>query len=200
VGTYTFKVNSGASVLVKTISATASTSGKIKQLATNIAVPPITAGNSALYLLPDRLLVREGKRYSDIDYQALRVFHQKQRFIESSAPPQDALQVDRTWQYVNVKGGPDRRYANNRMLPVMLYGRLVITSASGLYWIVQISRADAAEAVAQVVSAAPIEPVASGAVTVCQQQQLLGDPSGDVGEDLISQFVVGAPQPAGQYP
>jgi hypothetical protein len=40
----------------------------------------------------------------------------------------------------------------------------------------------------------------TGAELLCQLQQLLGDPSGDVGEDLISQFVVGAPQPAGQYP
>jgi hypothetical protein len=56
---------------------------------------------------------------------------------------------------VNIKGGPDRRYANNRMLPVMLYGRLLITSASGLYWIIQISRADAAQSVAQVLSTAP---------------------------------------------
>ncbi|MCV7380929.1 hypothetical protein BST11_12595 [Mycobacterium alsense] len=161
VGTYNYKVNAGASSLVKTIGATASTSGKIKQLATNIAVPSITAGNSALYLLPDRMLVREGKRYSDIEYQALRVFHQEQRFIESSLPPSDALQVDSTWQYVKVKGGPDRRYKNNRILPILLYGRLVITSASGLYWIIQISRADAAEPISQVISAAPIEPAAS---------------------------------------
>ncbi len=40
----------------------------------------------------------------------------------------------------------------------------------------------------------------TGAELLCQQQQLLGDPSGDVGEDLISHFVVGAPQPAGQHP
>ena len=155
VGTHAFKTNSGASALVNTISATAGTSVKNKQLATNIAVPSITAGNSALYLLPDRLLVREGKRYSDIDYQALRIFQQKQRFIESSSPPRDALQVDSTWQIVNVKGGPDRRYKNNRILPIMLYGRLLITSASGLYWMIQMSRADAAEPLAKVISAAP---------------------------------------------
>jgi hypothetical protein len=40
----------------------------------------------------------------------------------------------------------------------------------------------------------------TGAELLCQQQQLLGDPSRNVGADLISQFVVGAPQPAGQYP
>jgi DNA polymerase-3 subunit epsilon len=100
-------------------------------------------------------LIRDGKRYSDIDYSDLRIFHEQKRFIETSALPGDALQVDHTWQYVNVKGGPDRRFANNRMLPVMLYGRLVITSASGLYWIVQTSRADAAQPVAQILTAAP---------------------------------------------
>jgi predicted RNA-binding Zn-ribbon protein involved in translation (DUF1610 family) len=163
IGTYAFKTNSGASAIDKTINATATASGQIKQLATNIAIPCITAANSALYFLPDRLLVREGKHYSDIDYSALRIFNQRQRFIESSTPPRDAYQVDTTWQIVNVKGGPDRRYKNNRMLPVMLYGRLIVTSASGLHWIVQISRADAAEPVAQVISSAPAqsaEPVA----------------------------------------
>jgi len=163
VGTYNFKVNSGASTLVNTVRALAGTSGKVKQLATNIAVPSITAGPSALYFLPDRLLIRDGKRYSDLDYQALRVFHEKKRFIETAAPPRDSVQVDQTWQYVNVRGGPDRRFKNNPMRPIMLYGRMVLASASGLYWIVQISRPDAAEGVAQVISAAPKEPIRQAA-------------------------------------
>jgi hypothetical protein len=37
----------------------------------------------------------------------------------------------------------------------------------------------------------------AGAELLCQQHQLLGYPSGDVGENLIRQFVVGASQPAG---
>jgi hypothetical protein len=159
VGTYSFKVNAGASTLVNTVGAAADTSGKTRPLATNIAVPSITAGKSALYFLPDRLLVRDGKQYSDVDYQALRIFHETKRFIESSAPPRDSVQVDRTWRYVNVKGGPDRRFKNNPMLPVMLYGRLLLATAGGLYWIVQISRADAAERVAEIISAAPKEPI-----------------------------------------
>jgi DNA polymerase-3 subunit epsilon len=67
VGTYNFKVNSGASAVVNRVTAAASTSGKINQLSTNIAVPSITAGNSTLYFLPDRTVIRDGKRYSDID-------------------------------------------------------------------------------------------------------------------------------------
>jgi DNA-directed RNA polymerase subunit RPC12/RpoP len=41
----------------------------------------------------------------------------------------------------------------------MLYGRLLLATAGGLYWIVQISRADAAKGIAQVISAAPKEPI-----------------------------------------
>lgn len=170
-GTHSFKVNAGASALVNRINAAASTSGKIKHLATNIAVPSITAGNSALYLLPDRLVVRDGKRYGDIDYQALRAFHQTERFIETSPLPGDSVQVDSTWQYVNVKGGPDRRFANNRMLPIMRYGRLIITSDSGLYWIIQTSRPDAAGAVAQAMSAAPAEPAARSVTNIAPAAQ-----------------------------
>lgn len=155
VSTYGYKVNAGASSLVNRISSTASTSDKIKQLATNVAIPSLTAGRCALYLLPDRLLVRDGKHYSDVDYRELRVFHQEQRFIENSAVPRDAVQVDSTWQYVNVKGGPDRRFKNNRILPIMLYGQIVIASPGGLYWIIQTSRAGAAEAISQVISSAP---------------------------------------------
>ena len=77
------------------------------------------------------------------------------RFVEDSVPPTDAAQVDYTWQYVNVKGGPDRRFASNRVLPIMLYGQLDITTLHGLYWRIQISRADAAAAVASVLSSAP---------------------------------------------
>jgi hypothetical protein len=148
-------MHSGASAVVNTVNAVTSTSGKVKQLSANIALPSITAGSPALYFLRDRVLIRDGKRYSDIDYRDLRVFHEQKRFIESSSPPRDAVQVDHTWQYVNVKGRPDRRFANNPARPIMLYGRLVFTSANGLYWIIQISRAEAAQPVAQVLSATP---------------------------------------------
>jgi hypothetical protein len=48
VGTFSFKVNAGASYLVNRVNAAASTSGTMKQLVTNIAVPSITARNSVV--------------------------------------------------------------------------------------------------------------------------------------------------------
>jgi hypothetical protein len=125
-------------------------------LATNVTVPSITAGRSSLYFLPDRLLVRDGKHYSDVSYDNIKSEGSRGRFIEGPGrPPTDATQVDQTWQYVNVKGGPDRRYAINPVLPIMLYGNIDITSPQGLGWRVQVSRADAAPAVVQTLGAAP---------------------------------------------
>lgn len=148
---YQYKRNAGASTLISQIPAAAGLSGPA-QLKTNIEIPSIVAGKSALYFLPDRLLVRDGKRFTDVSYEHLQVFQTTQRFIESSAPPADGTMVDTTWLYVNKGGGPDRRFNNNRQLPVMLYGRVVFTTSAGLYWILQISRHQAAEPVAQMIS------------------------------------------------
>ena len=148
---YLHKRNAGASTLISSVTAAAGLSGPA-QLKTNIVIPSIVTGKSALYFLPDRLLVRDGKRFTDVSYENLGVFQTTVRFIESAAPPTDGTIVDTTWLYVNKDGGPDRRFNNNRQLPVMLYGRVVLTTATGLYWIIQISRYQAAEPVAQVIS------------------------------------------------
>lgn len=34
--------------------------------------------------------------------------------------------IGSTWQYVNKSGGPDRRFKNNRQLPIVEYGRLTL--------------------------------------------------------------------------
>lgn len=54
------------------------------------------------------------------------------KFIESEAVPKDTQIVGQTWKYVNKSGGPDRRFRDNRQLPICLYGRLELSSASGL--------------------------------------------------------------------
>jgi Protein of unknown function (DUF4236) len=153
--TYQHKTNAGASNLVNRITAAAAYNPP-KHLATNVAVPSVTAGKSSLYFLPDRLLVRDGKHYSDVSYNNLKSEGSRGRFIEGPVqPPTDSTLVDRTWQYVNVKGGPDRRYANNPVLPIMLYGNIDLASPQGLSWRVQVSRADAAPAIAQTLGVAP---------------------------------------------
>lgn len=152
--TYQYKVNAGATTIVSRSAAGASLEPP-STLATNITVPSITSGKAGLFFLPDRLLVKDGKQFSDISYSNLELTAMAIRFTESGRTPRDAQQVDTTWQYVNVSGGPDRRFKNNRQYPVMLYGELTLASQGGLYWLLQSSQPTSAKEVVDVLRAAP---------------------------------------------
>ena len=88
-----------------------------RHLRTNIAVPSMTTSRRGLYLLPDRVLVRDGNHYASVTYSELGAEESQQRFIEDGPVPSDSRVLGHTWQYVNKSGGPDRRFNNNRQLP-----------------------------------------------------------------------------------
>lgn len=125
------KMNSGVSAIVSRKPATLNMDGP-RELVTNIAVPSFICGAYKLYLLPDRVLVKHGRRFADLSYSDLLVHVNDLRFHEDGTVPRDSQQVGTTWQYVNVKGGPDRRFKNNPRLRIMLYGRISFTTKSGL--------------------------------------------------------------------
>jgi hypothetical protein len=77
------------------------------------------------------LIVRDGRRFSDVSYDVLDVSFKAGRFIEDGSVPRDGQQLDTTWRFVNVKGGPDRRYNDNRQLSVMLYGNIGVGRQGG---------------------------------------------------------------------
>lgn len=52
--------------------------------------------------------------------------------VLDEALPGDSKVIDKTWQYVNKKGGPDRRFKNNKEIPVLEYELLTMSSNSGL--------------------------------------------------------------------
>lgn len=146
--TYQYKTNAGASTINSREAASAGLTGP-RHLVTNVAVPTLASGHRAIHFLPDRVLVREGDNVADIPYHRVQLSAESVRVIESETVPRDARIVDRTWQYVNVKGGPDRRYKNNRQLPVLLYGRLTIWDDRGLHMTWDVSRPELAEMVAK---------------------------------------------------
>ncbi|MGY1705318.1 DUF4236 domain-containing protein [Geodermatophilus sp. SYSU D00697] len=154
--THQHKVNAGASRVVARRTAKMDLS-RPPRLTTNVSVPTITVGGASLSFLPDRILVRDGRRFSDVGYDSLQVSAAPTRFIEDSAVPADAQQVDTTWRYVNVKGGPDRRYKNNRQLPVLLYGDLRFTSSSRLQWDLKVSHLSNTLNLAAILAAVPRE-------------------------------------------
>jgi hypothetical protein len=98
----------------------------------NVQVPVVKTGRTTLAFYPDRVLAFQGNAVGAISYDALQVQEERSRFVESESVPRDANVIDQTWQYVNRNGGPDRRFKNNRQLPICAYTQLNLSTASGL--------------------------------------------------------------------
>ena len=150
--TYQHKVNAGASRLVSRAKATLTTRGP-SNLVTNIMVPTIEAAGRSVHLLPDRVFICHGRTVAEESWPSLTTSVARSRFIEDEAVPSDAPLVGTTWKYVNVGGGPDRRYKANRQLPILEYGHVEIASPSGFRAEWQFSNPSSAEAFAVVLDA-----------------------------------------------
>ena len=108
------------------------TVGQVPGVVANVDVPVLTSGRTTLAFFPDRVLAFQGKSVGAISYADLNISSFPAQFIEEEAVPSDATVISHTWQYVNKKGGPDRRFKNNRQLPVCRVNRLHLASGRGL--------------------------------------------------------------------
>jgi hypothetical protein len=59
---------------------------------------------------------------------------------EDEGVPSDSQVVGYTWRFVNKKGGPDRRFNNNRQIPEVLYQDMNIQGPGNLRKVLQISQ------------------------------------------------------------
>lgn len=114
--------------------------GQPPSVKTNISIPFISLGARTLYFFPERILVFASDGVGAVSYDDISVVTTDKRFIEDETVPRDAQIVDYTWQYVNKGGGPDRRFNNNRRIPICLYEELWLNSPSGLNEVIQVSR------------------------------------------------------------
>ena len=137
-GTWDWKRNAGASSLITRLNSSLS---RIVPscIETNVQIWGIDAGTVKLYFFPDNLFVFQNGQFGAVSYKSLRLDCSPLRFIEDSVVPQDAQIVDYTWQYVRKDGGPDRRFSNNRKLPIALYAHLEVKSTTGLNIYLQVS-------------------------------------------------------------
>lgn len=110
----------------------------------NIEPWSIPAGPQQILFLPDRLIVYESGRFAGVPYQELDVAIEETAFVEVDSVPSDARVVGQTWRFVNKSGGPDRRFNNNRQLPVVAYFKVSLQSRSGMHIVFQLSSGDAA--------------------------------------------------------
>lgn len=133
------KYHAGASDLVRRKD-TSIRKAEPPYLKTNIETFAVVVGRQTLHFFPDRVLVYDQNGVGAVGYHELRINVATTRFIENEAVPRDAVIIDRTWRYVNKSGGPDRRFKDNKEIPVCRYEEITLSSQSGLNEVLQLSQ------------------------------------------------------------
>lgn len=145
-----FKRNAGAGNLIKRtlLRRVSNNHLPLRYLTTNVSIPYLQLNNLELYFLPERLLVKRNGVFAAVFYKNLNISSKTNRFIEEEAVATDATIVGRTWRYVNKNGGPDRRFNNNRQIPICVYSEYTLTSDTGIYEVLTTSKQGAMDAFA----------------------------------------------------
>ncbi|UBH26570.1 DUF4236 domain-containing protein [Aeromonas enteropelogenes] len=132
------KYHAGASHLVRRNKIGLSVSNP-PYVRTNIQTPTIPVGKQTLYFFPDKVIVFEKNGVGAVSYENLHIQIQEAKFIEDNGVPSDTKVIDHTWKYVNKKGGPDKRFKDNKQIPVVLYEEIHFSSGTGLNERIQLS-------------------------------------------------------------
>lgn len=109
---------------------------------TNLEIASFKTGKETLLFLPDKLLIIQGNKIGALNYTDVSSSVYTTKFIESESVPTDSQIVGQTWKYVNKSGGPDKRFKDNKQLPICLYGEIKLTSASGLNTVLMFSNSN----------------------------------------------------------
>ncbi len=109
-------------------------------LKTNVPIPYLGLRNTELFFFPERLVVKRGRKFAAVFYKNLSLQATNSQFIEEQRVPSDAMVVGTTWKYVNKNGTPDRRFNNNREIPLCRYSQYTFRSHTGVYEVITTSK------------------------------------------------------------
>lgn len=132
-----WKRNAGAGSLINRRAATFGIDQKVRS---NISIPCISSGADRIYFLPDLVVCASGDKVGAFGYSEFNINTQMTRFVEEEHVPADSVVVDHTWRFVNKNGGPDRRFNNNRQIPICAYQELDFTVGPSFRRVVAKSR------------------------------------------------------------
>lgn len=112
------------------------------------------ANGEDIFVYPGFAMMRErGRDFALIDLREVEIEYSERHFQEEERVPRDAVIIGHTWAKTNKDGSPDRRFKDNYRIPVVRYGRLTITSRTGINEAYMFSDATAALAFAEVFAA-----------------------------------------------
>ena len=72
------------------------------------------------------------------------------QFRENDVVPSDSEQIGSTWLYVNKDGSPDKRFGDNRQIPIMKYCEIKIISNDGFSYRIMTSNFDIGTEIANI--------------------------------------------------
>lgn len=109
----------------------------------------LNANGADIFIYPGFFVMYENpSRLGILELADLRVAFERTGFLETETVPQDSKQLSEVWERSNKDGSRDKRYADNRQLPVMEYGEITFTSDTGIYEKYMVSDCSAAESFA----------------------------------------------------
>ncbi len=148
--THDVKRHGGAGNLIKRVAVQSISANQtpLNHFTTNVSIPYLKLNNLEFYFLPERLLVKRGSTFAAVFYKNLKITSSITRFIEEEGLAGDAIVVGNTWKYVNKNGGPDRRFNDNRQIPICAYSEYMLTSDTGVYEVITTSKQGAMDAFA----------------------------------------------------
>lgn len=87
-----------------------------------------------LYLYPGFVMYRAAKEaFSVIDFHDVKGKSNLVKFQEDRGVPADSKVIGQSWAKENKDGSRDKRFANNRQIPVVAYAYLTLKSDNGLW-------------------------------------------------------------------
>ena len=114
---------------------------KLAFLKTNAQCYFVKLKKEKLYILPDKMVVINGRKVGAFDLSDMDIVVSDKQFIENVAP-KDAQILSYSWQYVNKNGTPDKRFNNNRQLPVCRYGTISFKTQQGFNTLIYCSNVE----------------------------------------------------------
>lgn len=141
------RVNAGAGRNLKRgrVNITYAKTPQYLKIVNDLKVYQLSIGTTRYIFLPDKILVVGFLKVGALRYHDISISLEYTQFVETETAPSDSTFLYNTWQYVNNNGTPDRRFNNNRQIPVYAYEKILLTSATGLNLHLMVSSTDKAE-------------------------------------------------------
>ncbi|MEG1589275.1 DUF4236 domain-containing protein [Chryseobacterium sp.] len=85
------------------------------------------------------IMYTNNQNFAIIGLDELNLMTTSVSFTETSSVPRDSKVIRKTWAKVNKNGTPDKRFKNNYQIPVVQYGRIHLSTSTGVNEEYQIS-------------------------------------------------------------